>query len=206
MMDLWWRFSRNGAALLGLFILLGVIGLALAAPLLYPESPFRVVGKPFLAPFSDYLFGTDVLGRDIAAGIAHGARTSLLIGFLATVVAVCVGTLIGGFAGYSQGGFACGLSLDLFNEDALQEVGVGGVFLASCRRASSRSWLLKSRRNGDAPGDVRAGRRSCPQLHEGSGREARSGPVRMQEIFGSPPEMFHAGEGNPESHGDGQMP
>jgi len=103
MMDLWWRFSRNGAALLGLFILLGVIGLALAAPLLYPESPFRVVGKPFLAPFSDYLFGTDVLGRDIAAGIAHGARTSLLIGFLATVVAVCVGTLIGGFAGYYGG-------------------------------------------------------------------------------------------------------
>lgn len=103
MTDLWWRFSRNGAAVLGLFILLGVIGLALAAPLLYPESPFRVVGKPFLAPFSDYLFGTDVLGRDIAAGIAHGARTSLLIGFLATVVAVCVGTLIGGFAGYYGG-------------------------------------------------------------------------------------------------------
>lgn len=103
MMELWWRFSRNGAALLGLFILLGVIGLALAAPLLYPESPFRVVGKPFLAPFSDYPFGTDVLGRDIAAGIAHGARTSLMIGLLATVVAVCVGTLIGGFAGYYGG-------------------------------------------------------------------------------------------------------
>ncbi len=103
MSDFWRRFRRNRAALLGLMILIAVIGLALIAPLLYPQSSFRVVSKPFLPPFGEYIFGTDVLGRDVSAGIAHGARTSLLIGILATVMAVFVGTLVGGFAGYYGG-------------------------------------------------------------------------------------------------------
>jgi peptide/nickel transport system permease protein len=84
-------------------ILCGVLILAFIAPFLYPQSPFRVVGKPFLPPFGEYFFGTDVLGRDVTSGLAHGARTSLLIGFLATITAVVVGTLIGGFAGYYGG-------------------------------------------------------------------------------------------------------
>ena len=103
MQGFWRRFRRNRAAVFGLFILVGVVGLALIAPFLYSQSPFRVVSKPFLPPFGEYIFGTDVLGRDVSAGIAHGARTSLLIGILATVMAVVVGTLVGGFAGYYGG-------------------------------------------------------------------------------------------------------
>ena len=103
MRELWRGFVRNRAALFGLVILLGVVGLALAAPFLFPESPFRGVGKPFSAPFGERLFGTDVLGRDIASGLAHGARTSLLIGLLATFMAAAVGTIIGGLAGYHGG-------------------------------------------------------------------------------------------------------
>ena len=60
-------------------------------------------GRPFLAPFGEHLFGTDQLGRDVAAGVAHGARTSLMIGVLATAVAVLLGTLVGGCAGYYGG-------------------------------------------------------------------------------------------------------
>ena len=104
MQDFWRRFKRNRAAVLGLTILLAVVCLALAAPLIYPQSPFRVVGKPFLPPFGEYPLGTDVLGRDVLAGIVHGARISLLIGILATVVAVFIGTLVGGISGY-YGGF-----------------------------------------------------------------------------------------------------
>jgi peptide/nickel transport system permease protein len=73
------------------------------APLLFPGSPFEIVDKPFLPPFGKYLLGTDSLGRDIARGIAHGARTSLLIGIIATVVAVSFGTVLGGLAGYYGG-------------------------------------------------------------------------------------------------------
>ena len=57
----------------------------------YPGSPFALVGKPFQPPFGEYLFGTDLLGRDLAAASLHGARTTLLIGLVATAIAVLVG-------------------------------------------------------------------------------------------------------------------
>lgn len=84
--------------------LLGVIvAIALAAPLAYPGDPFGIVGKPFLPPFGEFLFGTDQLGRDVAAGIARGAMTSLLIGIVATACAMSIGVLVGGAAGYFGG-------------------------------------------------------------------------------------------------------
>ncbi len=89
--------------MLGLAILSIVIVVAAAAPVVFPGSPFRRVDRPFLPPFGAYLFGTDVLGRDVAAGIAHGARTSLMIGVLATAVAVAVGTVVGAVAGFYGG-------------------------------------------------------------------------------------------------------
>ena len=97
------RFIRHRAALLGLAILLAILLLALVGPLAYPRNPFELVGQPFSEPFGMYLLGTDSLGRDVAAGIVHGARTSLMIGALAAVVATIVGTLLGGFAGYFGG-------------------------------------------------------------------------------------------------------
>ena len=103
MIALWRRLVRSRSALLGLAILTAVVLAAATAPIAFPGSPFRRVAPPFLPPFGSYLFGTDVLGRDVAAGIAHGARTSLMIGLLATAAAVAVGTVIGGVAGYYGG-------------------------------------------------------------------------------------------------------
>src|SRR5205814_4026242 len=91
------------AALIGAAILPLIVLVAATAPIAFPASPFRQVGRPFLAPFGEHLFGTDQLGRDVAAGVAHGARTSLMIGVLATAVAVLLGTLVGGCAGYYGG-------------------------------------------------------------------------------------------------------
>jgi peptide/nickel transport system permease protein len=99
----WRRFARNRAALVGALILASMVTVALAAPVAFPGSAFRAVDRPFLPPFGERLLGTDQLGRDVAAGIAHGARTSLSIGVLATVVAVVLGTLVGGSAGYYGG-------------------------------------------------------------------------------------------------------
>lgn len=99
----WSRFRRNRPAVVGLAFL-GVLTLmALLAPVVFPRSPFEIVGKPFLPPFGEWLLGTDSLGRDIAAGLAHGARTSLMIGLVATVVALAIGTVLGGLAGYYGG-------------------------------------------------------------------------------------------------------
>jgi peptide/nickel transport system permease protein len=97
------RFARSRSGVLGVAILVVVVAVAALAPVLFPGSPFRRVDRPFSPPFGRQLLGTDVLGRDVAAGIAHGARTSLVIGVLATSAAVLVGTVMGGLAGYYGG-------------------------------------------------------------------------------------------------------
>jgi len=97
------RFARNRPAVAGLIVLAAIVAIALAAPALYPQSPFALVGKPFQPPFAEFLFGTDQLGRDVTAEVVHGARTTLLIGLLATAVAVVFGMIVGGIAGYFGG-------------------------------------------------------------------------------------------------------
>jgi peptide/nickel transport system permease protein len=99
------RFLRNKGAVIGLVVLLAVLVLAIVGPTLYPSSPWRMVGRPFTAPFvmDRFPLGTDTLGRDIATGLAHGARVSLLIGLTSTVVALLIGVPLGALAGYFGG-------------------------------------------------------------------------------------------------------
>lgn len=97
------RFLRNRSAALGLVLLAGVLLLAVFAPVLFPADPFGLAGKPMSPPSPDFLFGTDTLGRNVAAAIAHGAVTSLMIGFVASLAAVLFGTILGAVAGYFGG-------------------------------------------------------------------------------------------------------
>lgn len=103
MSGFWRRFARSRPGVLGLALLALVVMAALSAPVFFPGDPFQIVDRPFLPPFGKYLLGTDSLGRNLAAGLAYGARTSLLIGVVATAMAVVLGTLIGGLAGYYGG-------------------------------------------------------------------------------------------------------
>lgn len=97
------RVIRNPGGAIGLSLLACVIFLAAFASFLFPNDPFDMVGPPFQAPFGEYILGTDMLGRDIAAGIAYGARISLLVGLVATLVIVVLGTAVGAVAGYYGG-------------------------------------------------------------------------------------------------------
>lgn len=99
------NFSRNRAALAGLVVVIVVIAGALAAPLLFPRNPLRIVAKPEIWPFlnSKYPLGTDSLGRDIAAMIAHGARTTLAISLFASATATVIGVTVGATAAYFGG-------------------------------------------------------------------------------------------------------
>lgn len=99
------RFARNRGAVIGILILLAVVAFAILAPTLYPQSPWRPVARPFLAPFVNERFplGTDTLGRNLAAGLVHGARVSLMIGVVSTLVALVIGVPLGAAAGYAGG-------------------------------------------------------------------------------------------------------
>lgn len=97
-------YMRHKGGVIGLVVLVLIILLALLAPLLYPGDPWDMVNGPFMPPGTeDALLGTDTLGRDIAAGIAHGARVSLMLGFISTVVAALIGVTLGALAGYNGG-------------------------------------------------------------------------------------------------------
>ena len=105
MRGLWTRFTKNSGAVIGLLVLVLVIFVAVFAPLLFPGNPWDADAAPFLKPFEEpgYWLGTDSMGRNIASGIAHGARASLLVGGAATLVAVTIGLLVGVPAGFFGG-------------------------------------------------------------------------------------------------------
>ncbi|OYU47140.1 MAG: ABC transporter permease [Rhizobiales bacterium PAR1] len=98
-------YFRSPPAVIGLILLLLVLGMAASAGWLYPKDPLALAGRPLIWPFTNprFLLGTDNSGRDIAAQIFHGARISLQIGLVATVISVLIGITIGAFAGYYGG-------------------------------------------------------------------------------------------------------
>lgn len=104
-----WRVLKalihNPNAVCGLIFLAVVISAALIAPLLYPGDPLAMVARPFLWPGQNpaYPLGTDSMGRDVLAGILHGARVSLFVGLVATALGLTFGVLVGATAGYFGG-------------------------------------------------------------------------------------------------------
>ncbi|MDB5519781.1 MAG: transporter permease [Tardiphaga sp.] len=95
---------RPPALVGGAILVMMTVG-ALLAPVLFPEGPWPSVGTPYTPPFENLAlpFGTDTLGRNVAAGLFYGARVSLTIAVAATVVALSIGILVGATAGYAQG-------------------------------------------------------------------------------------------------------
>ena len=95
------RFFRSGlvraATLVAvLFAIVGLIG-----P--YFLDPFRFSGAAYVPPSSAHLFGTDNVGRDVFAQVVWGARSALVLGLGAALLAAVVGTAIGAIAGYFGG-------------------------------------------------------------------------------------------------------
>lgn len=101
----WRRYKRNRAALLGLALFTIVVLMALSAGIVDPEDPLRRAGPPMTRPFTDWdtPLGTDQMGRDILSGLFYGARISLMIGVVATLISIAIGVLIGALSGYFGG-------------------------------------------------------------------------------------------------------
>ncbi|WP_209425402.1 ABC transporter permease [Pararhodobacter sp. SW119] len=105
MIKAWKRFAQNHGAVIGLIILLLVVLVAVLGPMFFPQSPWRMVNRPFLPPFAvdGVPLGTDAVGRDVLIGLIHGARVSLMVGLVSTVVALLIGVPIGALAGFFGG-------------------------------------------------------------------------------------------------------
>ena len=102
--DAWRRLLANKAAVAGGLILLFLIVLAVFAPWIAPHSySYQNLELGAQPPSSNFLLGTDTLGRDLFSRILYGARVSLLVGFVATGVALIIGVSWGIIAGYFGG-------------------------------------------------------------------------------------------------------
>ena len=102
--DAIYRLSRNRAAMLGGLVLVMLVICAVLAPWIAPYSySFQDLNLGASPPSSDHLLGTDILGRDLLSRILYGARISLLVGFVATGVALVIGVSWGIVAGYFGG-------------------------------------------------------------------------------------------------------
>ncbi len=114
--DAWVRFTKNKLAVAASFVLLFFTFVALFAPVLAPHDPLRIYdGKGYLPPAwekqgpigqpgeSQFIFGTDSLGRDVLSRVIYGARVSLVVGFIPALIILLVGVAVGLIAGYMGG-------------------------------------------------------------------------------------------------------
>ena len=106
----WLTFARNPLAMLGFFILILLVVMALFAPWIATHNPLSGnLEDRLLPPSGQFILGTDENGRDIFSRIVYGARTSLYIIALVAVTAAPIGLLIGTTAGYVGGWVETGL-------------------------------------------------------------------------------------------------
>ena len=95
---------RSPLSLLGGILFLGFILTAALAPYIAPYNPFKInLTGAFQPPSKEHLFGTDELGRDILSRILWGCRISLRVGVTVVAISLCIGTVLGGIAGYVGG-------------------------------------------------------------------------------------------------------
>jgi len=98
---IWSRLRGNGALVAGAVLAIAIVIVALLVPLLPLPDQLQTDYDNILAPpGSGHLLGTDLHGRDELSRVLWASRTSLLVGVVATVIALAAGLAVGGVAGY----------------------------------------------------------------------------------------------------------
>ncbi len=102
--DAWQQLGKNKLAMLSVYVLGIMVSTAILAPVLSPYS-YEIQNLDLGAspPSLQHWFGTDTLGRDLFTRVLYGSRISLMVGFIATLVALLIGVLWGAVAGYMGG-------------------------------------------------------------------------------------------------------
>jgi dipeptide transport system permease protein len=108
--EFWQYFAENRGAVAGLVVFIVICLVALTADFIAPHAPDEQYRDHFLVPpfweaggSSEFLLGTDAVGRDILSRVMFGARYSLIIGLIVVTLSVTVGIALGLIAGFSRG-------------------------------------------------------------------------------------------------------
>lgn len=102
--DAWRRLKKNPIAMVALFVLIAIILLAIFAPIVRNMDYQTVVTqKKNLSPNGEFWWGTDAMGRDLFTRVWIGARISISVAIIATVINIVIGCLYGGIAAYMGG-------------------------------------------------------------------------------------------------------
>lgn len=105
--DFWIRLAGDRLAVIGLLVMVAFGVMALIAPWISPKgglSATESIDNPLWAkPSGAYPFGTDHLGRSVAAQFVWGSRVSLIVGLAATLLTIAIGALVGIVAGFFGG-------------------------------------------------------------------------------------------------------
>lgn len=103
---LWLALSKNKLSWVGLGLLLLIVGTAVFAPWLAPYDPLQQnIAYRLEPPSAEFWLGTDSYGRDVLSRLIYGTRISLLVGFVAILIAMAIGSSLGVLAGYIGGLF-----------------------------------------------------------------------------------------------------
>lgn len=97
------RFVRHRGAMVGSVLLLTWVILAIFADAIAPYAPNELVARARQAPSAEHWLGTDQLGRDMLSRVIHGARISLVLGFVSVLFGMIPGVTLGLIAGYVGG-------------------------------------------------------------------------------------------------------
>jgi ABC-type dipeptide/oligopeptide/nickel transport system permease subunit len=95
--------SRHIVGAIAAVVLLGLVAMAIFAPIIAPYSPTAIEGPPLESPSPEHVAGTDRLGRDVLSRTIYGARVSLGIGVVAVAIGATLGIAIGLQSGFSGG-------------------------------------------------------------------------------------------------------
>jgi peptide/nickel transport system permease protein len=99
--DFWKRFLKNKMAMTGSIFVTLLFIVSILAPWIAPYDPNQMnLQMVLMPPSGTHLFGTDQLGRDVLSRMIWGARISLKVGFVATGIAILIGTMLGAVSGY----------------------------------------------------------------------------------------------------------
>ena len=102
--DAWMRLKHDKLALFGLIVILIILLLAVFGPMFspyeYDSMDFMTINEP---PNMTHWFGTDTFGRDIIVRVMYGARISLAVGFMASIISLFIGVIYGGISGFAGG-------------------------------------------------------------------------------------------------------